>query len=67
MTPEKIVEIRQNASLSFLQKLWLDTAQLGMNSTADAAQALAELSEAKARIVELEAAAPKAPDTPESQ
>ncbi len=55
MTPEKIAEIRQNATLSHIQKLWMDSVQLGANSTADAAAALAELAEAKARIAELEA------------
>lgn len=62
MTPEKISEIRQNASVAFLQKVWEVTAQLGMNSTADAAQALADTAElrseleiANKRIAELEA------------
>ena len=54
MTPEKINEIRQNASVAFLQKVWEVTAQIGMNSTADFAQVKGELTEAHARISELE-------------
>jgi hypothetical protein len=54
MTPEQIAEIRQQAGVNFLQKMWEAATQLGMAHAADSAHAQAELVEANKKIAELE-------------